>query len=181
MTTVLALDLATVTGFARGAIDAPAPTSGSIKFRGPGGASEQAIFGNCLDWITAELARAPVDMLVLEAMLPAGAMRGQTQRKTRDLLAGLRGIVIARANRARVFDIREASVLDVRGHFIGDRGLARDAAKREVMRQCRRLGWPVADDNAADACALWSFACGMIDPQTAIKVSPLFGLRGVTA
>jgi hypothetical protein len=42
------------------------------------------------------------------------------------------------------------------------------------MNQCRRLGWDFRDDNAADALAIWSYACALIDPQTALKTVPLF-------
>jgi hypothetical protein len=36
------------------------------------------------------------------------------------------------------------------------------------------LGWQAVDNNAADALAAWSYACSIIDPTQALKVSPLF-------
>ena len=69
-----------------------------------------------------------------------------------------------------VHDISEVSVLVVRKHFCG----ATNAGKEGVWRMCRTLGWPVTDLNASDACAIWSFACGLVHPQTALRVSPLF-------
>jgi hypothetical protein len=65
----------------------------------------------------------------------------------------------------------------VRQHFIGARNLKSDVAKREVIAKCQAMGWPVGDHNAADAVATWSFACALIMPETALRLSPLFNRR----
>jgi len=174
MTDVLALDVATVTGFARGTVGEAPRTVGSIRFGRPT-ASNNAVFAHALQWMAAMLEPKPrPDILILEAMLPAGAAIGATNRETRDRLAGLHGIIRAVAHCRGIYEISEASVGDVRAHFIGDRMLKRHVAKREVMFRCRQLGWPVEDDNAGDALALWSYACAIVDPQLAVRPVPMF-------
>jgi hypothetical protein len=89
----------------------------------------------------------------------------------------LHGIIRGVANLRQVYHIEVVSVGDVRAHFIGVRNMNGRAAKREVMAQCQRMGWPATDLDAADACAVWSYACGIIVPETALQVSPLFQRR----
>ena len=135
-----------------------------------------AIFANALRCFS-DLMLDPPHLLVLEALLPAAA-KVITNKATRDRLAGLRGVALGVANCRGVCNIIEAQVGDVRAHFISDRSLKRHKAKTEVMRHCRELGWAVEDDNQGDACAVWSYGCGLIDPRSALRVSPLFQ-RGV--
>ena len=58
----------------------------------------------------------------------------------------------------------------IRKHFLGKAYTSRDfphlkpaaakkAIKSLVMDQCKRLKWMVEDDDSADACALWDYAC----------------------
>jgi hypothetical protein len=171
MTLILALDVATVTGWARGRIG-EIPTAGSIRFGKPG-VRDHVIFADAINWLHAEL-HEPPDLLIVESMLSPLAMRNETSRAVRDRLAGLHGIVKGVAHLRGVGEIAEASVGDIRAHFIGDRTLKRFAAKQAVMERCRMLGWPCPDDNAGDALAGWSFACALIDPTWALQVSPLF-------
>jgi hypothetical protein len=177
VTDILAIDLATVCGFARGKMGG-APTCGSIRF-GTREASDNAVFAHCLSWIAEVLEPRPrPDILVLEAMLPPGAKLGHTSREVRDRLAGLHGIIRGVAHLRGVFDIQEADVGDVRKHFIGRRNLKRERAKRAVVERCCMLGWETIDHNGADALALWHYCCARIKPELALQVSPLFQ-RGV--
>lgn len=179
MTDILALDLATTCGWARGCVGA-VPASGSILFA-RAQASDNAVFAAALTWLSGVLEPKPrPDLIVIEALLPPQAMKGHTSRAVRDRLAGLHGIVRAVAFLRGVYRIETAAVGDVRGHFINDRACKRKEAKRETVEKCRALGWPCDDDNAADALAVWSYMCGLIDPATALQVSPLFNrnLRG---
>jgi hypothetical protein len=176
MTEILALDVATVCGWARGHVG-DVPSSGSIRF-GKKPATNNQVFGEALAWISKLLEPQPrPDLLIMEAMLPPDAMKGATSRQVRDRLAGLHGIMRGVAHLRGIGEIAEASVGDIRAHFIFDRRCYREAAKRETLRQCQRLGWPAQDDHAGDACALWSYACALIDPKTALKVSPLWQRR----
>jgi hypothetical protein len=177
MTDILALDIATTLGWARGRVG-EVPTSGSICFEKYAGASDNAIFGNALTWLSAQLEPKPrPDMLIIEALLPPGAKVGKTNRATRDRLAGLQGIMRAVAHLRGVYRIETPSVGDVRAHFIHDRNCKRARAKRETVAKCRALGWPCADEDAGDALAIWSYGCSLIDPRTALRVSPLFNRR----
>lgn len=172
---ILALDIATTTGFARGRSDAAKPTCGSTRF-GSANASNNAVFGACLRWIAQILKPEPrPDLLIVEAMLPPGARVGTTSRDVRDRLAGLHGCIRGVAHLHGVHRIEQATVGDVREHFIQDRGLKRDPAKRAVLERGRALGWISDRDlDAADALALWSFARSGIDPQRALEVLPMF-------
>lgn len=175
MTEILALDIATVCGFARGRVG-EMPTAGSICFGKD--CSENVVFAKAIGWFSNFLAPLPrPDVLILEAMLPGGAVKDATNIKTRDRLAGLHAIVRGVAHIRGIYDISVVDVGVVRTHFIGTRSLKRDAAKREVLEKCRRLGFPAADHNAGDALACWHFACSLIKPELALQTSPLFYRR----
>jgi crossover junction endodeoxyribonuclease RuvC len=173
MSDILALDIATTTGWARGRID-ETPTAGSMSFGRPGATNNQ-IFGNALKWISQLLEPHPrPDIVIVEAMLPMNAMTGETNRATRDRLGGLHGVIRGVAHLRSIGEIAQASVGDVRQHFLGTRTLRSSQAKIQTVEQCVRLGWVASDDNAADALALWSYARSMIDPKYALVVSPMF-------
>lgn len=178
MTLVCALDLATVAGFAYGTPDDKTPVIGSVKF-GSVGASSDAVFCAALTWAQRFFAEHKFDVLAIERLLPPQAMKGETTRAVRDRLAGLQGIIRGAARAAGIFEILTVPVGDVRGHFIGTRGAKREAAKSQTMRWCGLLGWRVANDNEADACALWSHQVSRLNPKLALRVSPLFGPKGV--
>ena len=178
MTLILALDLATTTGHARGSVGS-IPSAGSIRF-GDTKANNNQVFAAAHTWLTQFLNAQPIaDVLILEALLPPDAMRNHTSRQVRDRLAGLHGLARGIACNAGIREIGDVSVGAVRSHFIGDRGLYRDAAKRETLYKCKALGWPANDFDAADACAVWSYAAALIDPKHALEVSPLFRRRAV--
>jgi hypothetical protein len=176
---ILALDLATRTGWARGIIGAGAPQSGTVQF-GNSEASNNAVFAHALSWLSTKLEPKPrPDIVIVEAMLPPTAKVGHTSADSRDRLAGLHGIVRAVTYLRGIYEIHEAGVSTVRAHFIGASNLKRDEAKRQVMHRCRELGWAIDDHNAADALALWSFCASTIDPEFGISISPLFHGRTV--
>jgi len=169
---ILAIDLATTCGWARG-FPGATPACGIARFGSPN-ASNNAIFGNALKWMSDILKAEPrPHSIILEAMLPPQALKGETSRATRDRLAGLHGIVRGVAHCRGIYDISDVSVLVVRQHFCGNRG----CGKQAVFDKCRKLGWPVTDLNESDACAAWHFACALVDPKVALEVSPLFGKR----
>jgi hypothetical protein len=173
MNNVLALDLATVTGYARGEVGGR-PVAGSIRF-GTRESGDGEVFGHAIGWFSKLIAMQPrPDVIVVEAMLPPGAKVGATNSSTRDRLAGLHAIVRGVAHIRGAGEIACYSVGDIRHHFIGERSLRRAQAKQAIVLRCEMLGWQVVDNNAADACAAWSFACSIIDPTQALKVSPLF-------
>ena len=174
---ILALDIATNTGWAIGR-PSGTPTCGSQRF-GQFHSESHEVFAAAIKWFS-EFLRSQdpqADTLMVEAMLPPTAMKGQTSRAVRDRLAGLHGWFLGVAKLRGVGEISQASVQNVRAHFIHDRACRREQAKREVMRQCEMQGWPAKDHNAADACALWSYACTLIRPELGLRVVPLFHRR----
>jgi hypothetical protein len=92
------------------------------------------------------------------------------------VLYGLPAVIGAVAYHSGIYDIRKADTKDVRQHFIGCNP-KRIKAKSMVKHQCRKLGWEVADDNEADALAIWHYMASLIEPKLALQVSPLFGER----
>jgi hypothetical protein len=161
---VLALDLASTTGFAVGA-PGTVPVSGSVRFASQG-SSHEAVFAAALKWMSDTMAKYDPSTVVWEAPLPTTFKRGLTNVGTTTLLYGLPAVIGACSYLKGVYDIRKASPRDVRLHFIGCCP-PRKSAKTMTMKRCRDLGWPVGDDNEADALALWSFMCTIIDPSQA--------------
>jgi len=170
---IAALDIATSTGFACARLGEP-PRAGSVRFGIVSRDPPDQVFAAAIDWAMEFFAREAPDLLILEAMLPPDAMPNKTSRQVRDRLAGLHGIMLGCARRAGVGEIATVTVGDIRRHFIGDGKLKRNAAKREVIRRCLQLGWPADDDNAADALAIWSYGCALLDPTWGLRLTPLF-------
>lgn len=176
MTRVLALDLASVSGWACGEPGGP-PDHGSIRFASPG-ASHEAVFAGALKWMSDITTAKGPSLVVWEAPLATSFKRGNSNINTTTLLYGLPAIIGAVSYLRGVFDIRKADTRDVRLHFIGSNP-KRAKAKPMVIRQCKVLGWDVRDDNEADALATWHYMCSLIEPRLAMKPTPLFG-RGVS-
>ena len=169
--TILALDLATRTGFAVGRLSDRTPRSGSVAF-GKSGASMGAIFANARAWMADFTLVNMPDIVVFEAPLAPSFKRGATNFGTIRILMGLAAIVEEFSYGK--FDCREARVGDVRRHFIGTQRARRAAAKLMTISACRRLGWSPIDDNAADALALWHYQASILNPKLSIETSPLF-------
>lgn len=175
-TSVLALDLASVSGWALGEPGAE-PQHGSIRFAAAG-ASHEAIFAKAYCWMWDMCDVHAIGTVVWEAPLATIFKRGSTNSNTTTLLYGLPAVIGAAAYLCGIYDIRKAETRDVRNYFIGANP-KRVKAKPMVMYQCRKMGWPVADDNEADALALWSYMCALIDPKLALQPTLLFGKRGL--
>ena len=170
---IAALDVATTCGFACGVLG-EIPRAGSVRFGLISRDPPEEVFAAAIEWAAAFFERERPDILMLEMMLPPQAMLNKTSRQVRDRLAGLHGIMLGCARRAGVGEFVHVSVGDIRRHFIGDGHLKRNAAKREVIRRCVQLGWRADDDNAADALAIWSYACALLDPTWGLRLTPLF-------
>lgn len=161
---ILALDLASVSGVAIGSTGGK-PTAWPVNLGQ--GRSEDARFSQALV-LTHKLIEAhKPDLIVIEA--PVGGP------KTSHFLVGLVACVRGCAFNRRV-RIESYNIAAIRKHFIGGhvtsaayghlppnkrKGAARAAGKNAVMQRCRQLGWEAEDDNAADACALWEYACAL--------------------
>ena len=173
MTDILALDLATFSGWARGHVG-NSPTFGSYRF-GKVKASNNAVFGHAIGWCIETLDPQPrPDIVMIENMLPPAAKVGNTSADVRDRLCGLQAIARGVCFRLGIYEVQGADVNDVRGHFLGTRKLHRDEAKQATLTKCRALGWQATNTDEADALALWHYACCLIDPELALQVSPMF-------
>lgn len=170
--TVLALDLATNTGWAEGEIGA-LPRFGSTRFA-PAGSAPAAIFGGAIQWLGTRLQAFRPHVIAYEAPFAPSVMRGHTNANTARILLGLPAVMEGVSYRMGVHNLMEASVGDVRQHFIGTRRLKSAEAKRAVIQRCRDLALDVQDDNQADAVALWFFITAVLDQRTSARSSPLF-------
>jgi hypothetical protein len=176
MPCVLALDLASVTGWAVG-WPGTTPEHGSIRFASKG-ASHEAVFVRAYCWMREAIERYHPGIVVWESPMPTSFNRGSTNTNTTTLLYGLPAIIGMTAYQNGIFDIRKATTRDVRMHFIGQNPKGH-IGKKLVMRQCRAMGWEVADDNESDSLATWHYMCSLIEPKLALAPTPLFG-RGTS-
>jgi hypothetical protein len=163
---IIALDIATRTGWARGPLGADAPEFGSIKF-GKDGASNGARFAAALRW-SIEIFRsdhAP-DLVAVEAPISVKAFKSQQEGW---LLFGLAAVILGTAEQCGIRDHRIHDVRDIRNLFIGHKRLPSAIAKEAVMRRCRQLGWNVPDHNAGDAAALWAYQSAKLRPGAMLR------------
>ena len=163
---VVALDIATQTGIAVGSPGGK-PKAWSVDLGK--GRGEDARFSKALVLTHELIERYRPDLIAVEA-----AIGGKfASAFLIGVVACVRGVA---ANRG--VPVRSYTSGSVRKHCLGRALAKRDfpslkpaaatkAIKGEVIARCRLLGWEVADDNAADACALWDFACATAGFQTA--------------
>lgn len=172
---ILALDLATVTGFVRTNPQSDRPIGWSVRLRDKGTPIVHA--SRKLGPMLSELIRLhQVDLVAYEAPLPAGAARKHEQTGTSELLHGLAHCVeaITACWQVRCVSIHQQTW---RKHFLGT---ARpDDPKGDCKRLCRTLGWWEAgdwDDNTADAAGVWAWATGTFAGKAAAvqMAGPLF-------
>jgi hypothetical protein len=176
---ILALDVATKMGWALGK-PGEVPRAGTVRFGGDD-ASVWARYGHALTWAIDQfchshhrLGSKPVTRLVIEDRLNPQAF---SSKEGAELLYGLPAIIAACAYHRGIYKIERHKVADVRGLFIGRRGLKTNDAKAAVMRRCRQLGWAVEEDhNAADACALWAYDCSLVEPAPILRQLSKCGL-----
>lgn len=110
------------------------------------------------------------DYIVIETPIATGVV-GSIDRVR--LAMGLRACVfgIAHMNNVRV---REYPVQTVRKHFLGKGNMKRGVAKAAAIATCKQLGWIVANDDEADACAVWDCARGQLRLAHALPANGLF-------
>jgi hypothetical protein len=166
---ILALDLATRTGWAVGR-PSDKPKSGSVKF----GNSDSSTGARCRayhQWLGDMIAVHGIELVVMEKPQPPSFHVGATTLATMRYLIGM-------VEHTEEFcydrvELREASVSDIRNHFIGGNPRGKDG-KAQVQSKCTQLGWQWDDDNAADALAAWQYMSSILVPKLAVRASPLF-------
>lgn len=172
---VLALDLATVTGWAYGCPGSN-PKCGHIRFGKPN-STRATIYRTYRDWLDemwggrdGETNEIP-EVIVYESPAIPAFMGGRTNIETTRLLFGLAEHLEEWASGKT--DLREATVSQVRSHFIGSNMKAK-IAKPLTLERCQDFGWEVATTDEADAAALWDYTCCWLNPQLAFRTTPLF-------
>lgn len=160
---VLAFDLATSTGVAVGSPgDTPVWATVDLGKRLP----DAQKFSRAIRMVQHFVQQHRPDVIAIEGSA-GGAVRSE-------FLTGLVACVKGAASLYGV-EVEAHNIGAVRAHFCGRhitsqaaefrhlpanqrKRAARGAAKAAVMGKCHALGWPVSDDNQADACALLDFA-----------------------
>jgi len=162
---IVALDIATVTGVAVGSPGRP-PKAWSVDLGK--GRSEDARFSQVLVLTHGLIERHRPSLIAIEAAV--GGPKASAYLI--GLVACVRGCAANRGVPVQTFPINS-----IRKHFTGRALALRDfphlkplaakrAIKQVVMDRCRMLGWDVPDADAADAAALWDFACATQGAQS---------------
>jgi hypothetical protein len=167
---VFALDLATTTGWAWGQAGST-PLFGHERFAKPGESRAKAYhqFRLFLDLF---YSARQCNVIVFESPAVPSFLGGKTNIETTKLLFGLCENLEHWAYE-RHADLREASISQIRSHFIG-RNLQSKIAKPLVLAKCRERGWNAATTDESDALALWDYQICCLRPDLGIASTPLF-------
>lgn len=168
----MALDIAGSTGVAFGvAGETPRAISVDLGKRH----SEAVRFSKMIGLTKTLVEKHRPDLIVYEA--PVGGP------KTSHTLVGIAACFVGEATRLG-FTPEKVAIASVRKHFLGkhlttahfpgmSKGQARNEVKRALVARCNQLGWKVDDDDQADACAIWDYACST---KARAQAKPLGGL-----
>ena len=166
---ILALDIAKVTGVARG--HAGSTPALSVQIFGRRDDDDAETFGRATLWFARLLRDEPPELIAVERPLPV---------YDSTLLYGLRGIAIGLA-RAKHVPVIQVPVATWRKFFLGRGDLRGPEAKRRCVKLCAQLKWSAPttragdpDHNAAEAGGLWLYACSQAAPMQTQRCEPLF-------
>lgn len=93
---------------------------------------------------------------------------------TMALLRGAIGVLEASAAKAKIPHIQPVGVQEARRYLLGPGRIPKGEGKALVRERCRVMGWPVANDDEADATCIWAYGCGQMSPAMAAMTTPLF-------
>lgn len=171
MKTVLALDVATVTGWAFGPIiPGQGPSVSGYHRFGREGADDPRIWSAALVWLNQMIALHNPTLVALEAPINSASAGGGSNAGTMVRLIGLQAILRAVTELKLPVSARLVAVQSARKLFIGHGNLPSKEAKASVQARCLELGWLTEytmQPDRADACALWAKACADADPDFA--------------
>lgn len=157
MSLVLALDIATKTGFCHGE-PGSRPRYGSVLLRGEG-ASDGSLLAAMADWMGNSLKLFNPTAVAYEAPLPGGQHSSINAGKIALRLSGIVELVCWR----RSIRCDPIHVKTVRAQVIGNG----NCKKPDVSDWVDKQGWPVPmwhgepDYDACDAIAVWGYATGL--------------------
>lgn len=159
---VLALDLATMVGWACGPLPRrpltlieatvqkpPQPRSGTFRVALPG-AGVGRFLASYGDWLQMMLDEHAPQGICFESPILPKKSNVVTSRK----LIGLAGVTEMMAHDYDIRWVREVAPSSVKLHISGYGGPGKEHVKQAIMAR----GWRFADDNESDALAIWDFA-----------------------
>jgi crossover junction endodeoxyribonuclease RuvC len=145
---IIALDLATQTGFCVGKPDNPHPSFGEFVL--PSTGDDIGKFAVTFeDWLDEMFTLHKPELVVFEMPILPKMTSLITVRK----LTGLAWETEQKCKRLGI-KVREGRASTVKKHFTG----YGHAAKADTVAIARRYGWDVKSNDAADACALWAYS-----------------------
>lgn len=165
---ILALDLGTHTGIARGRPGAPPNEIALSTLDMPGGGGDDvgtfaAVF---MQQMKAEIEREPLDLVIFEApYINRGAARPNVIRRT----YGMPFIVEGMAHR-RGIQCAEVAVATLKKEFAGHG----HAEKSDMIAMAHRRGFRALDEHQADAAAAWYHAVAVLHPEHLQQYDPDF-------
>lgn len=175
---ILALDLATSTGYAIGDGATGMVLRSGARILKDDGADQGFAFANLIAWLNTMLSQEEPALVVYEAPLPLGGHKKKRNSEASVMNSyGMRAITIGMCRR---FGVRTEKVYPatVRKHFLDKANFGdRDATKAAVIKRCQLLRYiPMDCTNAdrADACAILDWALNTLCRKTP-KVLHLFG------
>lgn len=172
---ILALDLATQTGWAAGAPNT-LPRYGSFRIEA-GGKQSAATFARTIDRLIRE---HHVELVFFEQPVMGSGDKKFANFKSKRLLFGLTHTTEAVAQMAgcRVFEVPIATW---RKHFLGNARYEREDAKRAAMTRARQLGYRPETEDEAEALGIWDYAASLKSRSHGWDTSPLMtATRGQT-
>lgn len=170
---VLALDLATETGWAVDHEGGSMPRTGSYELRG-NAASRGYAFLEFSKWLFSFARMTMADVIAYEAPVFGGMPTGPDHAM---LLIGLAAMT---EEKAAALDVRCVQTVSstVRKYFLGHG--RPDNPKKAVVDRCNLLRWDVKNNhNRADAAALWCHTKATLDPAFRVETgTALFARAG---
>ena len=156
---ILALDVATVTGWAAGNRLSNQPSVGVINLKDGRG------IGGKLGLLTRQLSEIveqyePEMVIFEQPWLGSGQRSSQTMRLALSLCAGVELV-------ASWYDVKclEVPIPTWRKHFIGagrkPKGESSNWCKVQAQHRCKVLGWGDLTSDQAEACGIWDYAMSL--------------------
>lgn len=164
---LLALDIASLTGWALGGPADGAPRTGTWLLHGLDDYGLDRSLATLHETVREFCRCHAVEIVAIEAPMTPQGRSAHTATALISLVAVARAAVQRHGARLRLVHVQT-----VRKHFVGQG--RPDNPKQAVMDRCRLLGWQFEDDNAADAAALWAYAMSLHYPKWSPQSTPLF-------
>lgn len=157
---LLAIDPATVTGVADG-LAGGTPMLTVIRLRTSPDDTAEDIFGRAGEWLWRRLVLGKPDVMAIEQPIPPARMKGKTNYQMTKISHGIYGTMIGIAKAAGV-EVLPVHIASWRKCVLGKGNMPGADAKRAMMEQCRRLGWPTETHDGAEAAGIHIYASGIV-------------------